>query len=108
MLDIKAWLETAGEPVADTCFPPGEAPDMPYVVFLDSVKSGGGDMKILLHRHSLKIERYSKTDDYNTALENLLDAAVIPYKRDRQWLSDLECYMTIYDLQSDIIEREVV
>lgn len=106
MLDIKAWLETAGEPVAEICFPPGEAPDMPYVVFLDSATRSGGDMKNMLRWHSLAVERYSKTDSDNDALEALLDAGAIPYAKDKQWLSDMECYMTVYDLQKDLIERE--
>jgi hypothetical protein len=108
MPDIKAWLETAGEPVAETCFPPGEAKVLPYICFLDSVERTGGDMKNLLTRHSLTVERYSRTADDNAALEALFDAGAIPYTKDRQWLSDEECYLTTYDLQRDLIEREEI
>lgn len=108
MLDIRAWLESAGEPAAETCFPPGEAPNPPYLVFLDSVERRGGDLRNLLRRHSLTVERYSKTADDNVALEALLDAAAIPYAKDKQWLSDMECYLTTYDLQTDLIEREEI
>lgn len=106
MLDIKAWLSGAGEPVADTCFRPGKTPKMPYINFLDAVERTGSDMKNLMSRHSLTVERYSESDDYNTALEALFDAKALEYKRERQWLSDESCYMTTYTFQTDIIERD--
>jgi len=108
MLDIKAWLETAGEPAAETCFPPGEAPNPPYLVFLDSVERRGGDLRNLLRRHSLTVERYSGTNSDNAALEALFDAQAIKYTKDKQWLGDMECYLTTYDLQTDLIEREEI
>lgn len=106
MLDIKAWLETAGEPAADTCFPPDEVPPMPFAVFLDTVQRGGGDMQNMIKTHSLTVERYSEIADDNMALEALFDAQAIKYKKEKQWLHDEECYMTIYDF--GLIEREVI
>ena len=49
MLDIKAWLETAGEPATETCFPPGDAPDPPYVVYLDDSSREGADLRNRKH-----------------------------------------------------------
>jgi len=108
MLDIKAWLETAGEPVADTCFLRGEVPELPYVVFLDTITREGGDMRNLMYRHSLTVERYSNADGYSTALEALFDTKALKYTKEKQWLSDMECYMTTYNLQTELIEREVI
>lgn len=108
MLDIKRWLETAGEPVAETCFPPGDAPDMPYVVYLDDVSRGGADMQNATRRHALSVERYSNTPDDNTALEALFDVRALKYRKEKQWLQDNECYMTVYNLETDLIEREVL
>ena len=108
MLDIKKWLKTAGEPVAETCFPPGEEPCLPYVVYLDDISRKGADLKNALTRHSMSIERYSVVADYNPALEKLLEAQALKYRRSRQWLSDMECYLTVYDLETDLIEREVL
>lgn len=65
-------------------------------------------MKNLIKSHSLTIERYSQTADDNQALESLLDSQAIKYIKDRQWLDDEGCYMTVYDLQSDLFEREVI
>lgn len=105
-MDIKTWLETAGESVADTCFPPGEVPPLPYIVFLDKVERGGGDMHNMMSTHNLTIERYSETVDDNVALETLFDAQAIKYKKDRQWVTDIGCFLTTYDF--DLIEREVI
>lgn len=105
-MDIKTWLEQAGEPVAETCFLPGEAPDLPYIVYLDDSERGGGDMKNFSRNHSLSVERYSETSDDNTALEALLDTQAIKYTKEKQWLTDEECFMTVYNF--DILEREVI
>jgi len=102
-MDIKAWLGTAGEPVADTAFT-DETP-LPFVVFLDAMQRGGGDVRNMMKTHSLTVERYSATTDDNTALEALLDAQAIKYKKgERQWLTHEECFMTPYYF--DLIERE--
>ena len=61
-----------------------------------------------MYRHSLTIERYSDTNDDNAALDALLDAQAIKYKKEKQWLTDEEFYLTTYDLQTDLIEREVI
>lgn len=107
MLDIKAWLETAGEPAAETCFPPGDAPEPPYVVYLDDSSREGADLRNGLTRHSLSVERYSYIADDNPALEALFESRALKYRKAKQWLSDMECYLTVYDLETDLIEREV-
>jgi hypothetical protein len=104
---IKTLLETAGEPVADTCFPPGEAPPLPYVVFLDTTTRGGGDLRNLMTTHDLTVERYSESGDDNPALEAIFDAQSCKYKKEKQWLSDIECFMTTYS-NILLIEREVI
>lgn len=105
MQDIKTWLEQAGEPVAETCFPPGEAPPLPYVVFLDSIERGGADMKNISRRHAVIVERYSTVQEDNLKLEGLLDDAVIPFTKEKTWVNEIECYMTTYDF--NLFEREV-
>lgn len=105
MLDIKTWLEQAGEPVAETCFPPGDAPGLPYIVFLDAQDHGGADMRNLLTKHDLTVERYSDTAEYNAAMEALFDAKGFEYTREQTWLSDEGMYETIYTIKTPIFER---
>jgi len=106
-MDIKAWLEQAGEPVAETCFPPGkDVPPLPHIIFRDSADSGGGDMRNLLTRHNLTVERYSDTPEYNTALEALFSAAGLEFTREQAWLPDPDdMYETIYTIKTPIFER---
>ena len=107
MLEIKTWLETAGEPVANTCFPPGDVPPLPYIVFTDTEDHGGGDMRNLVTSHDLRIERYSETDDDNAALDALLNAKAIKFKKEKQWIVEDSRFMTVY-FNMTLIEREVV
>ena len=105
-MDVKAWLQTAGEPAAETCFPPGEAPALPYVIFLDSVTRSGSDLRNLLRFHSLTVERYSTGTEDNPALEKLFDDRGIQYTKDKQWSEYMECYLTTYDFETALIEKE--
>lgn len=106
MEGIKTWLEKVGEPVAETCFPPGDAPPPPYIYFLDEQDHGGGDMRNLLIKHYLTLERYSNTAEYNAALEALFDAKGLDYSREQTWLPDPEdMYETIYTVKTPIFER---
>lgn len=106
-MDLKAWLEQAGEPVAETCFPPGdERAKLPYIYFLDEQTHGGADMKNLLTMHDLTVERYSETSEYNAKLEALFDAVGLEYTREQMWLPDPDdMYETIYTIKTPIFER---
>lgn len=106
--DMKTWLEKAGEPVTETCFPPGDAPPLPYLVFSDEVDSGGGDMRNLLIKHYLTVERYSETSGYNKALEELFNEAGLKFTREQTWLSDDEMFETIYTIKTPIMERNEI
>lgn len=105
-MDSKAWLEKAGEPVAETCFPPGDAPPLPYILFLDNMDSGGGDMGNLLIKHNLTVERYSETSEYNASLEALFSNSGLKFSREQIWLPDPDdMYETIYTIKTPILER---
>lgn len=103
MLDIKTWLQTVGRPVADTSFTPDEGHELPNICFIDKVKVEGQDDKNNLKRHSLSVEYYSETDEYNTALENLFNDKAIKYDRERVYLTDDNMFETIYEFE--ILER---
>lgn len=105
-MDIKAWLEQSGETVTEVAFRPGHAPDLPYITFLDIADRGGADMKNILTKHSLTVERYSNASEYSTTLEAMLDAAGLEYSREQIWLPDPDnMYETIYTLKTPIFER---
>ena len=109
MIDIKAWLEKAEEPVAETCFPPGKnVPPLPHIIFLDNADSGGGDMRNLLTKHNLTVERYSETNKYNAALEALFNDTGLEFTREQTWIPGDDMYETIYTIKTPIIERNEI
>ena len=107
-MDIKKWLEQAGEPVGEVCFPVGEAPPLPYIVYLDEVSRMGADTRNLMSVHSLTVERYSNDSEDNPQLEALFDEKALKYEKSKSWLSSEGCYLTVYDLQTNIYDREVL
>ena len=63
-------------------------------------------MRNLLTTHSLTVERYSETSEYNDKLEALFDAAGLEFSREQMWLPDPDdMYETIYTLKTPIFER---
>lgn len=91
MEDLKSWLEQAGEPVEETCFVPGKLLNF-LTLFLDTVERVGGDTKNMAKQHSVAVERYSDGPEDNLQLEALFDKQAIKYTKDRQWLSNEECF----------------
>jgi hypothetical protein len=65
-------------------------------------------MRNVVRRHSLSVERYSATAEDNAEIEALFDVRALKYRKEKQWLTDEECYLTVYDLETDLIEREVL
>lgn len=95
-MDIKSWLESAMEPVAEVCFT--DPPALPYVVFLDTVQHRGADFKNLLIEHDLQVERYSETEDDNAALEALFDVLPVEWKKDKAWDTSNGWFETVYTM----------
>lgn len=99
MLDIQAWLEQTGEPVAKTCFLPDDAPLLPYICYFDNTTAGGEDLKNSLYKHSVTVERYSDSSEYSAALEKLLNDAAVKYRREQTWIAEEAMYETIYNFE---------
>lgn len=106
MFDVKAWLASSGEPVEEVCFPPGQAPRFPYIIYTDYTTRVGGDVRNLGYTHSVTVERYSDILDDNQKLEQIFDDKNLKYEKDRVWLTEEECYMTIYKIE--FFESEVI
>ena len=63
-------------------------------------------MRNLMKRHSIIVEHLSRAGEGEAALEALLDAQTIKYQKEREWLTDEECFMAVYTFE--LIEREVL
>ena len=103
---IKTWLEQAGEPVAETAFPPDNVPTLPYIVYLDHIERDGGDLKNGITKHNLTIERYSEDGKKNATLEALFDRDGIHWSRDLEWVSDDDFFEEIYVLDTALYKTE--
>lgn len=95
-MDIKAWLEQAGEPAVDTCFPEGNAPYLPFLVFLDTAYHTGADYGNGIVKHSITVERMSEDASDNPKLEELIESTG-HWEKQRTYLPEPDnCYETIY------------
>ena len=93
-MNIKTWLETTGESVAEDVFQ--DAVELPHIVFNDEIDRFGADSKLLCSSHNVTVERYSDgTGD--EAVEALLEEEVFEYTKNRVWLDDEQCFMTTYE-----------
>ena len=87
------------EPVQAVAYPPNEAPDLPYIIVIDTITSTGSDTNKGLILHDLVIERYSTDADYNEVLEQYLNTLPAEWTRETVWLPAPEnCFETIYNL----------
>lgn len=87
------------EPVQSVAYPPNEAPDLPYIIVIDTITSTGSDTNKGLILHDLVIERYSTDADYNEGLEQYLNSLPAEWTRETVWLPAPEnCFETIYNL----------
>lgn len=103
-MDIKGWLEQTSEQIAETCFPPGDAPLLPYIVYFDRETMQGSDSSNDMVTHEITVERYSDDNEYSKSLEKLFDDKKIKYTREQIWLPKPDdMFETIYDF--DVIER---
>ena len=88
--------------VAITAFPEGEAPPLPYIVYLaQSEDPFLADDCNYYTRSNVQVELYTNTRDIPTErlLENAIAAAGIPWRKEIDYLSSERCYMITYSIQ---------
>lgn len=85
--------------VAYNEFPDGEAPEMPYIVYLEA---GGNnfyaDNTLVFRQTTVEIELYTALKDppLEKALEYALSAAELIWTKDEDYLDSERCYMITY------------
>lgn len=88
--------------VAYYCFPAGEAPDLPFICYLETGTDNFAADGMAYHEvKRVQIELYAKSRDLaNEALiEAELDKAGIYWERSIAYLDSENCYETIYDVE---------
>lgn len=102
LTDVKTWLEATGYPVERLLFK--EPPDLPYIIFTETVNATGADDKNLIAERAIRVELYSETinETAEGKIEALLNA--IEYTKEQLWIESQLLHETIYsfDLKEKI------
>lgn len=98
--DIFALLSTSGLPVAYHSFPEKNAPQLPFICFLENgTDNMAADGRVYHSVKRITIELYTKSKD--TTTEALVETALsgLFWNKSEQYLNDEKCYEIIYDLE---------
>lgn len=87
--------------VAYRAFPIGEAPDLPYVTFLErNSENFVADNSVFYPQTSVDIELYTECKD--TVTESLVESALtdseLVWSKDEDYLDSEDCYMIVYNI----------
>lgn len=100
LVEIKNLLSTTGIPVAYRCFPEGDAPDLPFICFLEKGSNNlAADGSVYHTVRKIDIELYTKNKD--TSKETLVETALsgLFWNKTEEYLDDEQCYQLIYELE---------
>lgn len=95
-------IEGFSEKVAYREFPENEAPDLPFICYLETGSNNfSADNHSYFKRKSIDIELYSKKKDLASeeAIENKLDELGLPFDKDETYISSEKCYEVVYTVE---------
>lgn len=87
--------------VAYYAFPEGAAPELPYIVYIEtSTDNFMAGNTVYFRRTSVDIELYTETKDpaAEAALEAVLNAAELPWEKSEDFLESESCWMHTYSI----------
>ncbi len=99
--EIKKMLGKSGFPVAYHSFPEGEAPAMPYIIYITPYSNNfKADGKVYSSSRHIQIELYTRHKDMHAEekVEEVLEAFY--YKKNETGLDSESCYEVIYELEA--------
>lgn len=88
--------------VAITAFPEGEAPPLPYIVYLEQLEDPfAADDCNYYTRINVDVELYTEKRELRTEklVENTFRSCGILWSKDIDYLSSERCYMVTYSIQ---------
>lgn len=97
---IAALLETTGLPVAFQQWPEGEAPPMPYLVYLSPYTNNfAADGTAYFVANHVQVELYTKLKD--PVSEDKVEEALssVFWEKSQTYLDTEKCYQTIYEIE---------
>lgn len=88
--------------VAYLCFPEKQAPELPYICYLESGSNNfNADNHAYLKSKIVDVELYSKNKDIASeeAIEEKFDELGIPFEKDETYIKSEKCYEVIYTVE---------
>lgn len=98
--EIFDLLKITGLPVAYHSFPEKNAPQLPFICFLENGTNNlAADGRVYHSAKRITIELYTKSKDTNT--ENILETTLsgLFWNKSEQYLTDEKCYEITYDME---------
>ncbi len=88
--------------VAYRFFPEGQAPALPYIVYLETYSNNFiADNKVYVPGSHIQVELYTAKKDDTT--EGLVEACLnnlgTPWEKTETWLDDESCYQILYEIE---------
>lgn len=102
MQELYDLLSMLGLPVAYNHFAEGEAPNPPYIVYLEKNSTNfPADGKVYFKKSVYNVELYTdKKDPVNEGLvETLFDGAGIFYNKSETWIDSEKLYEVLYTME---------
>lgn len=103
--DLREGLESIEgfeNKVAYRAFPEKEAPELPFICFLETDSDNfNADNHAYLKVKVVDIELYSKLKDINSEglIESKLDELSLPFRKDETYIDSEKCYEIIYTVE---------
>lgn len=100
--ELKEILERTELPVCYNAFPVGDAPALPFIVYIETGSNNfGADNKVFYKSKQIAVELYTATKSASTEelVESVLDGADIFYLKQETYLDDEKCYEVIYTME---------
>ena len=98
-MDFKTMLEGAtGLPTEEIVF--RKPQKLPFIIFIDKQQAMGDDYNTRLIAHDLTVEFYAERIDkeHEEKMEKLFKDENWKYTRERQWLEDQKCFVTVFEI----------
>lgn len=98
--EIKKTLETTGMPVVYLEWPENQAPDLPYICYLESGSNNfAADGGVYLPIKQIRVELYTKTK--NQDAEDKVEKALSSFfwQKDSMSIKSEKCYLTTYEFE---------
>lgn len=105
-MDIKSWLES-GTHLKWKELRYLKTPKLPYFIFIDDIYTRGADSLNNIIEHNLTLEHYSEVVDEENEkiIKDFLDKEDLNYEKNREWLSEEEMWITIFNVDTFLEKR---